>query len=147
MLVNFKTFIFGQFQERCGPTESAFASAAWTYQTPTRRHYHLQQVANQKHRAERLAALHGCWSAHSSKHERNYGLGMDALVSLCSWNTNGIMVLAWMLWSAHSSKHERNYGLGMDALVSALIETRAELRFGHGCFGSICSWNTNGNMV
>ncbi len=27
------------------------------------------------------------------EHERNYGLGMDALVSVCSWNTNGIMVL------------------------------------------------------
>ena len=34
------------------------------------------------------------------EHERNYGLGMDALVSGCSWNTNGIMVSAWMLWSA-----------------------------------------------
>ena len=32
------------------------------------------------------------------EHERNYGLGMDALVSVCSWNTNGIMVWAWMLW-------------------------------------------------
>ena len=27
------------------------------------------------------------------EHERKYGLGMDALVSVCSWNTNGIMVL------------------------------------------------------
>ena len=32
------------------------------------------------------------------EHERNYDLGMDALVSLCSWNTNRIMVWAWMLW-------------------------------------------------
>ena len=36
--------------------------------------------------------------SHSLRHERNYGLGMDALVSVCSWNTNGIMVWAWMLW-------------------------------------------------
>ena len=35
------------------------------------------------------------------KHERDYGLGMDALVSACSGNTNVIC------------------GLGMDALVSA----------------------------
>ena len=35
-----------------------------------------------------------------SKHERYYGLGMDALVIVCL------------------SKHERYYGLGMDALVS-----------------------------
>ena len=28
------------------------------------------------------------------EHERNYGLGMDALVTVCSWNTNGIMDLA-----------------------------------------------------
>ena len=71
------------------------------------------------------------------EHERNYGLGMDALVSVCSWNTNGIMVWAWMLWSAYdlgtrtelwfghgcsaqrmTLEHERNYGLGLDALVS-----------------------------
>ena len=32
--------------------------------------------------------------------ERNYGFGMDALVSVCSWNPNGI------------------FGFGMDALVS-----------------------------
>ena len=50
------------------------------------------------------------------EHERNYGLGMDALVSVCSWNTNGI-------------------GLGMDALAIALTGTRTELWFGHGCSG------------
>ena len=83
-----------------------------------------------------------------SKHERNSGLGMDALVTVCSWNTNGIMVWAWMLWSPYAlgtrlelwfghgcsgermlSKHERNSGLGMDALAT------------------VCSWNTNGIMA
>ena len=82
------------------------------------------------------------------EHERNYGLGMDALVSVCSWNTKGIMVWAWMLWSAYALgtrtelwlghgcsgermllEHEGNYGLGMEALVS------------------VCSWNTNGIMA
>ena len=62
---------------------------------------------------------------------------MDALVSVCSGNTNVIMVQAWMLWSAYAlgtrtllpfehgcfgqrmlSEHECYYGLGMDALVS-----------------------------
>ena len=54
-----------------------------------------------------------------SKHERYYGLGMDALVTVCSRNRNVIMVWACML-----SKHERYYGLGMDVLV-----------FVHGCTG------------
>ena len=73
---------------------------------------------------------HGCSGQRMLlKHDGNYGLGMDAPVTLCSWNTNGNMVWAWMLWSAHSSKHERNYGLGTDALVS------------------VCSWNTKGIMV
>ena len=92
---------------------------------------------------------HGC-PGHRMllEHERNYALGMDALVTLCSWNTNGIMVWAWMLWSpyalgtrtelwfghgcsGHSMllEHEHNYGLGMDALVT------------------VCSWNTDGIMV
>ena len=34
-----------------------------------------------------------------SEHERYSGLGMDALVTVCSWNTNILMVWAWMLWS------------------------------------------------
>ena len=69
------------------------------------------------------------------EHERNYGLGMDSLVTVCSWNTNGIMVLAWMLWSSHSLKDERDDGLGMDALVIALIKRRTGLWLGHGCSG------------
>ena len=51
------------------------------------------------------------------------------------WNTNGILVWAWMLWYSHSLEHEQNYGLGMDALVIALTGTRTELWFGHGCSG------------
>ena len=148
---------------------------------------------------------HGC-SGHRMllEHERNYGLGMDALVTVCSWNTNGIMVWAWMLWSPYALgtrtevwfghgcsghctllEHERNYGLGMDALVTVCswntngimvwawmlwslyaLGTRTELWFGHGCSGrcmlleherncglgmdalvTVCSWNTNGIMV
>ena len=61
---------------------------------------------------------HGCFGQRMlSEHERYYGLGMDALVSVCSRNTNAIMVWAWMLWSA--------YALG----------TRTLLWFGHGRFG------------
>ena len=75
---------------------------------------------------------HGC-SGHRMllEHERNYGLGMDALATVCSWNANGIMVWAWMLWSP--------YALG----------ARTELWLGHGCSGNhmICSWNANGLMV
>ena len=55
---------------------------------------------------------------------RYYDLGMGALGTVCTWNTNGIMIWAWMLW-----EHERNYDLGMDAL------------------GAVCSWNTNGIMI
>ena len=28
------------------------------------------------------------------EHERDYDFGMDALATVCSWNTNGIMILA-----------------------------------------------------
>ena len=42
---------------------------------------------------------HGCSSHHMLlEHERYYDLGMNALVTVCSWNTNGVvMVCAWML--------------------------------------------------
>ena len=36
------------------------------------------------------------------EHDRNYDLGMDALVTVCSWNTNGIMIWARMLWSPYA---------------------------------------------
>ena len=108
------------------------------------------------------------------EHERNYGFGMDALVTVCCSNTNGILVLAWMLWLAHAARtrtelwfwhgcsgnrmlleHERNYGFGMDALVTVCCSntngirvlawmlwlpyaarTRTELWFWHGCSGN-----------
>ena len=35
------------------------------------------------------------------EHER-YDLGMDALATVCSWNTIGIMIWAWMLWSPYA---------------------------------------------
>ena len=71
------------------------------------------------------------------EHERYNGLGMGALVAVCSANTNVIMVWAWALWSAYVLgtrallwfghgcsgyrmfwEHERHYGLGMGALVN-----------------------------
>ena len=137
------------------------------------------------------------------EHERNSDLGMDALVTVCSWNTNRIMVWAWMLWSRYALgtrtglwfghgcsghrmllEHEQKFGLGMDALVivcsgntkgimvwawmlwsSYALGTRTGLWFGHGCSGqrmlweherdyglgmdalvSVCSGNTKGVM-
>ena len=107
------------------------------------------------------------------EHERDYGLSMDALVSVRSGNTNEIMVWAWMLWSSYALgwfghgcsgqrmlwEHERNYGLGMDALVSVgsgntdeimvwawmlwsayALGTRTRLWFGHGCSGHRRLW-------
>ena len=56
-------------------------------------------------------------------HERNYDLGMDAGATVCSWDTNGIMIWALLLG------HERNYDLSMDARAT------------------VCSWDTNGIMI
>ena len=98
---------------------------------------------------------HGC-SGHRMllEHERYHGLGMDALVTVCSWNMNVMMVWARMLWSSYALEHERYHGLGMDALVivcsrntnvimvwawmlwsSYALGTRTLLWFGHGCSG------------
>ena len=42
---------------------------------------------------------HGCTGNRMlSTHKRYYGLGMDALVTVCSRNTNAVMVCAWMYW-------------------------------------------------
>ena len=83
-----------------------------------------------------------------SEHERYHGLGMDALATVCSRNTNVIMVWAWahrqpyalgtrtLSWFGHGCsgnrmllEQERYHGLGMDALAT------------------VCSWNRNVIMV
>ena len=94
-----------------------------------------------------------------SEHERDYGLGMDALVSVGSRNTNESMV--WHGCSGHRMlwEHERDYGFGMDAVVivcsgntneimvwawmlwsSYALGTRTRLWFGHGCSGHRMLW-------
>ena len=61
---------------------------------------------------------HGCSGERIfEEHERYYGLGIDSLVTVCSRNTNVIMVWAWILWSPY------------------VLGTRTLLWFGHGCSG------------
>ena len=48
-------------------------------------------------------------------HQRNYGLGMDALMTICFWKTNVIMVLC--SGDRMLLEYERLFGLGMDALI------------------------------
>ena len=73
------------------------------------------------------------------EHERDYGLGMDVMVTLCSWNTNEIMVWAWMQRESYAlgAEHERDYGLGMDVTVTlcSWSGARRRLWFGHCCKG------------
>ena len=148
---------------------------------------------------------HGCTGHRVLVDQERYsGLGMDALVTVCSWTTNVIMVWAWMhwspcargprtsLWFGHGCTghrvlvdQKRHYGLGMDALVTVCSWTRnvimvwawmhwspcargprTLLWFGHGCTGhrvlvdqkrhyglgmdalvTVCSWTTNVIMV
>ena len=77
---------------------------------------------------------HGCCGYRMLlEHARNYSLGMGALATEWSWNTNVIMVWPWMLRMLQ--EHERMYGLGMDGLVIALTRTRLLLCCGHACAG------------
>ena len=77
----------------------------------------------------------GCSGHHMLlEHERYYGLGMDALVIVCSWNTNVTIVWAWML--------ESSYAFGTGALSwawmlwsSHAFGTRTLFWFGHAWSG------------
>ena len=64
-----------------------------------------------------------------SEHERNYGLGMDALVTVISLGTR-----TWMLQSPYSleTRTELWFGHGYSG-HRILLETQTELWFGHGC--------------
>ena len=67
---------------------------------------------------------HGCsGSRMHSEHKRYYRLGMNALVTVCSGNTNVII-----LWFEHGcsgyrmhSEHELYCGLGMDESTNAIM--------------------------
>ena len=107
---------------------------------------------------------HGCTRYRMLlEHERYYGLGMDVRVIVCSWNTNVIMVWAWMLWLSYALgtrtllwlghgcssprillEHERYYGLRMDALVTVishriLLEHERYYGLGTDALVSVCS--------
>ena len=62
------------------------------------------------------------------EHERFCGFGICALVTVCSRNTNVLMVWAWVLWSAYALG-TRTLFYDMNATVTA------------------CSWNTNAVVV
>ena len=101
-----------------------------------------------------------------SEHERYYGLGMDALVTARTRNTNVIMVWAWILWLSDAlgtrtslwfghgcsgyrmqSERERLSGLGMDALVSVCTRNTRYYGLGMDALVSVCIRNTNVIMV
>ena len=80
-----------------------------------------------------------------------YAMGMNALVTVCSWNTNVSMVWARMLLRPYALgtrailwfgqycgdrvllKHERYYGLGMDAAGNRTQRRRMLSWSSHGC--------------
>ena len=114
------------------------------------------------------ASMLWAWMLSSSsalENKRYYGLCMNALKIECTrtrsllwfghgcsrhrvhWNTNFIMVRAWMLSSSSALEHERYYGLGTDAFVIECTGTRTLLWFGHGCFHHRVHSNTNVSML
>ena len=101
----------------------------------------------------------------NDNYKRYNGLGTDALVAVCSWNTNVIMVWACTFWSPYSLgtrallwfghecsghrtlvEHEQCSGLGMVALVTVCSRNANVINYGLGmeALVTVCSWNMNG---
>ena len=88
------------------------------------------------------------------EHERSYGLGMgalvtvcslgmDALVTICSWNTNGVMVWAWMLWSPYALGTRTETWLGHGCLGHPMLLEHEEMHgFGMDALVIVCSWSS-----
>ena len=96
------------------------------------------------------------------EHEQSYGLGMDAVVIVCFWNTRGIMAWAWMLWVSYALgtrtelwsgrgcsgyrmhwEQERYYGLGINALVIESARNTNVIMVWAWMLWFVCTWNTN----
>ena len=90
------------------------------------------------------------------EHERYHGLGMDTLASLgmgavatvCSWNTNVIMLWAWMLWQPYAlgTRTLSCFGHGRSS-NRMLLERERYHGLGMGAVATACSWNTNDIIV
>ena len=88
------------------------------------------------------------------EYDRFYGLGVDALMTVCSWGTTRTL-----LGSGHGCsndhmllEHEHYHGFGMDALVTVCsrntnVITRVIMVLGMDALMTVCSWTTNVIMV
>ena len=86
------------------------------------------------------------------EHEGNYGLGMDAMETVCSWNTKDVMDRMLL-------QHAGHYGLCMDATVTVcsrntkdvmdrmLLQHEGDYGLGMDVKVTVCSWNTKAIMV
>ena len=78
---------------------------------------------------------HGCSRRMHSEGERYHGLGMDPLVIGCTWNTNVIMVWAWMLRLLDVLGTRTSIWFGHGCSGERMHSEHALLWFGHGCSG------------
>ena len=100
---------------------------------------HRMLLEHERNYGQGIDALVTVCSWNTNGIQRNYGLAMDALVTICSWNTNGIMVRAWMLWSLYALGTRTEYN-GIMVWPWMLwspyaLGTRTDLWLGHGCSG------------
>ena len=78
------------------------------------------------------------------EHERYHALGMDAVATVCSWNTNVIMLWAWMQWQPYAlgTRTLSCFGRGRSA-NRMLLEHERYHALGVDAVATVCSWNTN----
>ena len=84
------------------------------------------------------------------EHEGEYGLGMDIMVTLCSWSGT-----RKRLWFGHGCRvnrmlleHEGDYGLGMDVMVTVCSWSGTrDYGLGMDVKVIVCSWSTKEILV
>ena len=83
-----------------------------------------------------------------SEHERYHALGMDALATVCSRNTNVIMLWAWTQWQPYAlgTRTLSCFGRGRSA-NRMLLEHERYHALGVDAVPTVCSWNTNVIML
>ena len=82
------------------------------------------------------------------EHERYHALGMDAVATVCSWNTNVIMLWAWAQGQPYAlgTRTLSCFGHGRSA-NRMLLEHERYHALGMGAGATVCSWNTNVIML
>ena len=128
---------------KCTPTKARRAPSPpraanfWLSQCQALPTFFASHFGNPAHLKSLLTWM--LWSSYAFGTRTLFGMVWACMLgsAICSWNTNGIMVWAWIFWLAQSFKDDMGYGLAHRCSGHRMVveHERCFAWFGHGGSG------------